>query len=189
MQWSVLNPHSPDRRTRTDTFLSGRDVLTFFIFRFFFSHSDYLVSHLCIQGGSSFPCCFSVSLWSQCWRLFPFLKRKEEIEYQQLRLWKSLEEELSMEVVSYLYWSKVQTKESERERGRERERERERMNEWMNEWPLFIHGIYISKRKTTALQKSRVKGNTSYSKVKIYYTLIDYIYTELKWQRGYLFVF
>ena len=43
-----------------------------------------------------------------------------------------------------------------------------------------IHGIYISKRKTTALQKSRVKGNTSYSKVKIYYTLIDYIYTELK---------
>ena len=49
-----------------------------------------------------------------------------------------------------------------------------------------MNGLYLSmeftsvKEKTTALQKSRVKGNTSYLKVKIHYTLIDYIYTELK---------
>ena len=33
----------------------------------------------------------------------------------------------------------------------------------------------INKRKTTA----RVKGNTSYSKIKIHFTLIDCIYTKL----------
>ena len=33
----------------------------------------------------------------------------------------------------------------------------------------------INKRKTTA----RVKGNTSYSKFKIHFTLIDCIYTKL----------
>ena len=38
----------------------------------------------------------------------------------------------------------------------------------------------LVREKTTALQKSRVKGNTSYSMVKIHYnTLIDY-YTKLK---------
>ena len=38
----------------------------------------------------------------------------------------------------------------------------------------------MSKGKITALQKSRVKGKTSYSMVKIHYTLIDYIYREVK---------
>ena len=52
------------------------------------------------------------------------------------------------------------------------------MNEWMNEWTLFTDGIYISKRKTTALRKSRVEGNTSHSMVKIHYTLTDYTYIQ-----------